>query len=131
MGGFGGTHFVGSRLRGEQRVPLRATVVSGPGQRLFLVDYTARDTAALQRALPVMQAAEQSFRAATAADRRAARVWRLAPVPMPEGGWAALAQPLAALDGAEALLRRLNGQGAGAAAPAAGTRVKTLRDTAP
>jgi predicted Zn-dependent protease len=129
VGGFAGTHFVGSRLRGEERVPLRATVVSGPGQRLFLVDFTARDAAALQRALAAMQAAEQSFRATTEADRRAARVWRLAVVPLPEGGFAELARATPLGSEGEATLRLINAAGAAGATPASGTPVKTLRES--
>ena len=129
VGGFAGTHFVGSRLRGEQRVPLRATVVTGPGQRLFLVDYTARDAAALQRALATMQAAEQSFRAMTEADRRAARVWRLAVAPLPEGGFAELARATPLGSEGEETLRLINAAGPAGAPPAPGTPVKTLRES--
>ena len=53
VGAFVGTHFVGSRLRSDVRMPLRSTIVTGPGQRLYLIDYTARDDAALQRAMAV------------------------------------------------------------------------------
>jgi predicted Zn-dependent protease len=129
VGAFDGTHFVGSRLRGDQRVPLRATVVSGPGQRLFLVDYTARDAAALQRALAAMQAGEQSFRAATAADRRSARVWRLSVVPLPEGGFAELARGTPLGSEGEATLRLINGANDPGTAPRPGTPVKSLRES--
>ncbi len=130
VGSFSGTHFIGSRMRGEARHPLRSTVVSGPGQRLYLIDYTARDEAALQRALAAMQAAEQSFRAITNADRRAAQVWRVTSVPMPPGGFAALAKASPLLEDAEATLRLLNGvygETSPEAEPAVGTRVKTVR----
>jgi predicted Zn-dependent protease len=130
VGSFNGTHFIGSRLRGDVRQPLRATVVSGPGQRLYLIDYTARDEAALQRSLAAMQGAEQSFRAINAADRRAAQVWRIGTTPLPAGGFAALAKASPLRDDAEPTLRLINGlYGVTApdAEPAAGTPVKTVR----
>ncbi len=130
VGSFNGTHFVGSRMRGDVRQPLRSTIVTGPGQRLFLIDYTARDDAALQRALVAMQQTEQTFRAITAADRRAARVWRIATVPMPAGGFAALAKASPLLEDAEATLRVINGVyglAGGDAEVAPGTAVKTVR----
>lgn len=130
VGAFNGTHFIGSRLRGDVRHPLRATVVTGPGQRQYLIDYTARDEAAMQRSLKAMREAEQSFRAIRPADRRAARVWRVAAVPMPAGGFAELAKASPLTQDAEAALRLLNGvygSGGAAADPAPGTRVKTVR----
>jgi predicted Zn-dependent protease len=130
VGAFNGTHFVGSRLRGDVRLPLRSTIVTGPGQRLYLIDYTARDDAALQRAMAVMQTAEQSFRAITAADRRAAREWRLGSVPMPVGGFAALAKASPLLEDAEATIRLINGVygiTSADAEPAVGAIVKTVR----
>jgi predicted Zn-dependent protease len=130
VGAFVGTHFVGSRLRGDVRLPLRSTIVTGPGQRLYLIDYTARDEEALKRAMAVMQTAEQSFRAITAADRRAAREWRLGSAPMPVGGFAALAKASPLLEDAEATIRLINGVygiTSPDAEPAVGAIVKTVR----
>lgn len=130
VGAFEGTQFIGSRMRGDVRQPLRSTIVTGPGRRFYFIDYTARDEAALQRALPVMQAAEQSFRAITAADRRAAKVWRVGKATMPTGGFAALAKASPLTEQAEPTIRLINGVyglEAGSAEPAAGALVKTVR----
>jgi predicted Zn-dependent protease len=130
VGAFAGTQFIGSRMRGDVRQALRSTIVTGPRRRLFFIDYTARDDAALRRALPMMQAAEQSFRAVTAADWRAAKVWRVGKTTMPTGGFAALAKASPLTEQAEATIRLINGvygQEAGSAEPAAGALVKTVR----
>ncbi len=130
VGAFTATHFIGSRMRGDVRQPLRSTIVTGPGQRFYLIDYTARDDAALQRALAAMQEAEQTFRAITAADRRAARVWRVGSVPMPPGGFAALAKASPLQEDAEITLRLINGVyglSSPEAEPAVGAVVKTVR----
>ncbi len=55
-----------------------------------------------------MRAAESSFRALTADDRKAARPWKLKSVPLPAGGFAELARR-SPLPNAEQQLRLLNG----------------------
>jgi predicted Zn-dependent protease len=131
VGGFEATHFVGSRRRGDVLQPLRSTVVTGPGGRFFLIDYTARDPEALQRALKPMEAAERSFRRITEADRRAAQPWRVRSARMGPGGFAELAKATPLGDKAEATLRLLNGlygvPAGEVAEPAVGSRVKTVR----
>ena len=127
--GLPATHFSGARRNAQgQSQPVNVTVVTGPGARNYLVQYTARDPAALQRAEPAMAQAESSIRAMTAADRAAAKPWQLRSVPMPRGGLAELARnsPLPAAQ-ALAQLRLLNAAYGGAAEPAVGQMVKVVR----
>jgi predicted Zn-dependent protease len=106
--GLSATHFVGARQtqQGTQRV--EATVVSGPGEGAYLLQYNARDAAALQRAMSSLQALEASFRPMNAQDRAAAREWVVSTVAYPKGGFAELAKA-SPLPRAEQQLRLLNG----------------------
>ena len=127
--GLQATHFSGARRNPQgQAQPVQATVVTGPGARNYLVLYTARNAAALQRAEPAMTQGESSFRALTAADRSAAKPWVLRSVPLPRGGFAELARnsPLASAQ-AEAQLRLLNAVYGGGPEPAVGQLVKVVR----
>jgi len=128
LNGLAATQFSGTR-RGAQGVvqPVRLTVVTGPGQRHFLLLHAARDAVALRRAGPALAEAEGSFRAMTAADRQAARPWTLQRVAMPRGGFAELAAATPLGPQAEAQLRLLNGVYGGGADPQPGTPVKTVR----
>ena len=103
-----------------------ATVVTGPGARLYLLGYAARDLSALQRARSQLREAESSFRPLSSADRAAARPWQIRMVAFPAGGFAALARssPLGAE--AESQLRLLNGVYAGGQ-PAVGQLVKVVQ----
>ncbi len=129
--GLAATHFEGVRRNAQGQVqPVRFTIASGPAgskPQHYLLQYMARDAAALQRALPQVQEAEASFRALTAADRQAARPWQLRTAAFPAGGFAELAKasPLGAR--AEAQLRLLNGAYGGGAEPKVGAAVKIVR----
>ena len=72
-----------------------------------------------------MQEAESSFRALTAADRKAARPWKLKTVRYPRGGFAELARAVAVARNAEQQLRLLNGVYGGGNV-AVGQPVKTV-----
>ena len=103
------------------------SVVTGPGNRFFLLQHAAKDAAALQRAAAGLREAEGSFRSLTAADRSAARPWQLRTVALPRGGFAELARssPLPAL--AVEQLRLLNGVYGGGPEPAVGAPVKVVQ----
>jgi len=80
--GLAATHFSGtSRNDQGQTRPVTLTLVNGPGERTFWLQYVAKDAAARQRAEPGLAEAESSFRAMTAADRAAARPWSVRTVP--------------------------------------------------
>lgn len=110
LNGLPATRFVGTRrnAQGAQQ-PVDVTVVTGPANRSYLFVPAGADAPALQRAMPQLQQALQTFRPLTAADRAAAREWRLRTVAYPRGGFAELARtsPLGA--DAERQLRLLNG----------------------
>jgi predicted Zn-dependent protease len=109
INGFAATHFTGARADAQGKSQaVELTVVSGPNNALYLLNYAAKDAAALQRARQQMQEAQGSFRPLTAADRAAAKPWLLRQVAYPRGGFAEMARtsPLAS---AEAQLRLING----------------------
>jgi predicted Zn-dependent protease len=126
--GLAATHFTGTaRNEQGQARPVVLTLVSGPGQRTYWLQYAAKDTAARQRAEAGLTEAESSFRAMTAADRAAARPWSVQTAPYPRGGFAELARssPLPAAR-AEGQLRLMNGAYNGGAEPKAGQLVKVV-----
>ncbi|MDQ3195867.1 MAG: hypothetical protein M3Q32_05740 [Pseudomonadota bacterium] len=107
--GLPATHFTGTRKNQQgQSQPIELTVVTGPSNRNYAFVYAAKDQQSLQRARPQLQEAESSFRALTAADRQAARPWKLKTVAFPRGGFAELAKQ-SPLPSAEQQLRLLNG----------------------
>jgi predicted Zn-dependent protease len=122
--GLSATHFVGARQTAQGTQRLEATVVSGPAQNTYLLYYSARDAAALQRAYAGLQAVESSFRALSAQDRVLASEWRVQTLPFPRGGFAELARN-SPLPQAEQQLRLLNGY-YGGGAPAVGQWVKVV-----
>lgn len=128
LNGLAATHFVGQskNAQGQSRA-VTATVVTGPQKRNYVMLYAARNAQALQNATPQMEAAEKSFRAMTAADRQAARPWKLDLTAFPRGGFAELAKrsPLPP-DSAERQLQLINGVYGGSAAPAVGQQVKVV-----
>jgi predicted Zn-dependent protease len=128
LNGLSASHFTGSR-RNEQGASqgVQVSVVTGPGNRNYLLLYASQDAAALQRAQAQMQEAESSFRALTAADRTAAKPWVVHTVAFPRGGFAELAaaSPMAAQ--AQAYLKLLNGVYGGGPDPAFGSPVKVVR----
>jgi predicted Zn-dependent protease len=128
INGMEATYFVGTVRNAQgQSQPVRVTVVSGPGGRTYLMQYAARDGAALQRALAPMESAQASFRALTASDRAAARPWELDTVAFPRGGFADLARSSPLPTQAEAQLQLLNSAYAGSPQPAPGQPVKVVR----
>jgi predicted Zn-dependent protease len=112
--GLPATHFSGTRKNEQgrsQRVEL--TLVTGPSNHNYAFIYAAKDQQSLQRAYRQMQDAESSFRALTAADRNAARPWKLKTVAYPRGGFLELARQSPLTSNAEQQLRLLNGVYAG------------------
>jgi predicted Zn-dependent protease len=121
------THFAGQRRDAKGNAgPLDATIVSGPGGQVFLLGRIARDAAALERARPLLREAELSFRPLSAADRAAARPWRLKLAPYPAGGFAQLARGTPLTELPEQQLRLLNGVYGGHAEPRVGQLVKVV-----
>lgn len=124
--GLPATHFSGTAKneRGQSQA-VELTIVTGPSNRNYAFIYAAKDQQSLQRAYRQIQEAESSFRALTAADRDAARPWKLKTVPYPSGGFAELAKQSPLANNAEQQLRLLNGvYGGGDVQP--GQRVKVV-----
>lgn len=73
INGLQASRFTGARSGANgSSVPLEATVITGPGDRVYLLQSTAKDANALTRARAGLREAEGSFRALTAQDRAAA-----------------------------------------------------------
>ncbi|MGA0609009.1 M48 family metalloprotease [Caldimonas sp. KR1-144] len=128
LNGLSATHFVGQRQNAQgQRQAVTATVVTGPQKQNYVMLYAARNEQALARAMPQLEEAEKSFRALSAADRQAARPWKLNVAPFPRGGFAELAKrsPLPP-ESAERQLQLINGVYGGTAAPQVGQSVKVV-----
>lgn len=108
INGFTATRFSGARATAQGQQMLEATVVSGPGDTTYLLQFSARDAQVLQRSRPALREAETSFRALTTQDRAAARPWVIKTVAYPKGGFAELAKssPIAR---PEQQLRLING----------------------
>ncbi|MCP5267661.1 MAG: M48 family metalloprotease [Zoogloeaceae bacterium] len=118
LGGFAATHFVGtSRTRQGQVRRIEVTVVTGPGNRNFMLVPSARDARTLQRNREGLQAAEASFRALSSSDMAAARPWTLQTKPYPRGGFAEMAKRSPLSGNAERELRLINGFYAGGEPP--------------
>ena len=125
INGMSATRFSGARLNAQgHSQPINATIVSGPGDTLYLVQTAGRDAQALQRAQAALSEAEQSFRPMTAQDRSAAQPWVLKVVPYPKGGFAELARK-SPLDNPEQQLRLINGL-YGGGEPKPGQSVKVV-----
>jgi predicted Zn-dependent protease len=125
VNGLQATRFTGARTGSNgQPQALEATVLTGPGERFYLLQTSAKDSNALQRARAQLREAEGSFRALSAQDRSAARPWVIKTVNYPRGGFAELAKasPLAR---PEQQLRLINGY-YGGGEPAAGQTVKVV-----
>ncbi len=128
LNGLAASHFVGTRRDAKgQTQGIEATVVAGPGNRNYLMQYAARDAAARQRAGAGLVQAEASFRALSATERSAARPWQLASVPYPRGGFAELARSSPLQPAAEAQLRLINSLYGDNTEPKAGQTVKVVR----
>ena len=125
INGLQATRFTGTRQNAQgQAQPLDATVVSGPKDTVYLLQSSAKDAPALQRARASLREAEESFRAMTAQDRLAAKPWVIRTVAYPKGGFAELAKtsPIA---NPEQQLRLINGYYSGGE-PKPGQRVKVV-----
>ena len=128
LNGLAATQFTGMRRNAQgQAQALRLTVVTGPGNRHFLLQPAARDGTALQRAAAGLAEAEGSFRALTAADRALARPWVLKTVPFPRGGFAELARSSPLTSQAEGHLRLINSAYGGGVEPRPGQLVKVVQ----
>jgi predicted Zn-dependent protease len=128
LNGLTALHYDGARRNAQgQAQPLKLTVASGPGNRVFLLQHAARDSAALGRNAALLQEAEGSFRALTAADRAAAKPWGVHTAAFPAGGFAELARSSPLPAQAEAYLRLLNGVYGGGPDPKLGAAVKVVR----
>jgi predicted Zn-dependent protease len=126
--GLAATHFTGTyRNQQGQTRPLAMTLVTGPGDRIYWMQYAAKDAAARQRAEAGLKEAESSFRAMTATDRAVAKPFGVRTVPYPRGGFSELAKssPLPAAR-AEAALKLLNGVYGGGTDPKVGQPVKVV-----
>jgi predicted Zn-dependent protease len=109
LNGLEATHFVGTRRNQQGRSqPIEFTLVTGPDNRNYLLGYAARDAQTMQRNRAALQQAEATFRPLSAADRAAAKPWRLRTVALPKGGFAELARR-SPLPDAERQLRLING----------------------
>jgi predicted Zn-dependent protease len=125
LNGLQATRFAGARTASNgQSQALEATVITGPGGTIYLLQTSAKDANALQRARAQVREVEGSFRALTAQDRTAARPWGIKTVPYPKGGFAELAKtsPIAR---PEQQLRLINGY-YGGGEPKAGQLVKVV-----
>jgi len=126
--GLAATHFTGARRNDQgQTQAVNVLLVSGPGNRNYVLNRGARDTAALQRAATGLAEAEASFRPLSAAERATARPWVLKTVPFPRGGFAELARSSPLPAQAEAQLKLLNSAYAVGADPRPGQPVKVVR----
>lgn len=126
INGLQATRFAGTRQSAQGQVQaLEATVISGPGDHMYVLQFGAKDAAALQRARTPLREAEGSFRAMTGQDRGAARPWVIKTVAYPSGGFAELAKA-SPVDEPEKLLRLINGY-YGGGEPKRGRLVKIVQ----
>ncbi|MBU1236295.1 MAG: M48 family metalloprotease [Gammaproteobacteria bacterium] len=128
LNGLAATHFTGVVRNSQgQQSNARLTLVTGPGNRNYVLQYAARDAATLQRNLAGIVEAENSFRALGAAERKAAQPWKIDIVPLPAGGFAELAKRSPLTTMAEQQLRLINGVYNGGTEPKVGQPVKVVR----
>jgi predicted Zn-dependent protease len=128
INGLAATQFTGVVRNSQgQQSNARLTLVSGPHDLNYVLQYVSRDAAALQRNLAQVGEAEGSFRALTAADHKAARPWKVDIVPYPAGGFAELARQSPLTTMAEQQLRLINGVYNGGTEPKVGQPVKVVR----
>jgi predicted Zn-dependent protease len=129
LNGLTATHFDGmARNQQGQSRAIALTLVTGPGDRNYWLQYVAEDDNARQRAQAGLKEAEASFRPMSTADRAAAKPWSVQIVPYPRGGFGELAKssPLPAAR-AEAQLKLMNGAYDGGAKLKPGQPVKVVR----
>ena len=126
LNGFTATRFAGSRNNEQgQAQPLEVTIVTGPSAQNYLMGYVSKDADSLQRARRLIQEAEASFRALTAADRAAAKPWAIKAVPYQRGGFAQLARQSPLPNLPEQQLKLINGV-YGGGEPQPGQLVKVI-----
>jgi predicted Zn-dependent protease len=126
LNGLAATHFTGTVANSQGKAQaIEATLVTGPSNRNYALLYVAKDASALQRSRASLKEAEATFRALTAADRKAAQPWRLKLATYPQGGFAQLAKQSPLPRDAERQLRLVNGVYAGNDPPV-GQRVKVI-----
>ena len=79
LNGFAATHFVGTQQASNgQAQTIEATIVTGPQQLNYALLYLAADAGGTRSGRsPGLNAVEQSFRAMSATDTRAARPWQV------------------------------------------------------
>ena len=107
--GLAATRFTGTQRNAQGQVrDIQFTLVAGPQGKQYLLQALGKDAAAVQRARPGLLAAEDSFRALSPADRAAARPWVVRSVPMPGGGFDALARRTPLGEAGAAQLRLIN-----------------------
>ena len=125
VNGLQATRFSGARKNAQgQSQPFEVTLVSGPGDNTFLLQYSAKNAQVLQNARAALREAEGGFRAMTAQDRQAARPWTIRTVAYPKGGFAELAKT-SPISRPEEQLRLINGF-YGGGEPKAGQLVKVI-----
>ncbi len=125
INGLQATRFVGARATAQgQLQAMDVTLVNGPTGGVFMLSPVGKDALALQRARAELQAAQNSFRPLTAADRVAARPWALKTVAYPRGGFTELARN-SPLPQAVSELRLINGL-YGGGEPKVGQLVKVV-----
>jgi len=125
INGLAATRFAGTRKNDKgQLAPVEVTLVSGPANNTYVMQYAAKDAATLQRARRQLLEAEGSFRPMTAEDHTQARPWVVKTIPFPRGGFAEMARQ-SPLPSAEQQLRLINGL-YGGGEPKPGQLVKTI-----
>jgi predicted Zn-dependent protease len=128
INGLAATQFTGVVRNSQgQQSNARLTLVSGPHDHNYALQYAARDAATLQRNLAQIGEAENSFRAISAAERKAAQPWKIDIVPYPAGGFTELAKQSPLTTMAEQQLRLINGVYNGGTEPKVGQPVKVVR----
>lgn len=126
LSGLAATHFIGVRTDEQGRTQnIETAIVTGPKNLHYALAYASKSPQALTNARSGLCAAEGSFRALTAADRKAVQPWTLHVVKAPAGGLRDLAQSTPLSDYPEQQLRLLNGFYGGGEAKA-GSLVKTV-----
>jgi predicted Zn-dependent protease len=108
INGLQATRFSGKRASNQGEQTLEATLVTGPKSAVYVFTSAGKSAAALQQAKEGLAQAQSSFRSMTAQDQAAAKAWTVKTVPLPAGGFAALAKN-SPLPQADAQLRLING----------------------
>jgi predicted Zn-dependent protease len=128
INGLAATRFTGTRQSAQgQSQGIVATLITGPQSNNFVLLHAARDAAARQRAAAGLREAESSFRALTAADRKAAEPWSIRTVAFPRGGFPELARRSPLMTNPEQQLRLINGVYGGETQPGVGQLVKIIQ----